>query len=129
MQCTVEEIEEKRRLAQLRLKNKYKDLGKNNDNANRSNSLINQSAPSPQKLYMNSNNSQIKVLYQNPNKSFSPRQTKPYEKPVITFYGNNKAITGSCSLISEDRFVVELSGYSQEAIEIFKAIPTRSYSE
>lgn len=44
-----------------------------------------------------------------------------------TFYGLSSRITAKCSIIAEDRFQVDLSGYSEEAIEIFKTIPSRSY--
>lgn len=43
------------------------------------------------------------------------------------FYGSVTRITAKCSLISQERLQVDLSGYCEEAIGIFKTIPTRSY--
>lgn len=45
------------------------------------------------------------------------------------FYGNPSLITVKCSLISPERFQVDLSGFSEDAIAIFKTIPSRSYSK
>lgn len=68
-------------------------------------------------------------------------QTKPYENkgtgqmnsPMVKtkeqFYGNKTVITGECYLTCEDRFAVELSGYSNVAIDVFKTIPSKNYSE
>lgn len=46
-----------------------------------------------------------------------------------TFYGVSSLITVKASLISQERFQVDLSGYSEEAIGIFKTIPSRSYGK
>nr|XP_023019905.1 SWI/SNF-related matrix-associated actin-dependent regulator of chromatin subfamily A-like protein 1 [Leptinotarsa decemlineata] len=44
------------------------------------------------------------------------------------FYGKQQqTFTGKCVLINEDRFKVELSAFIQEAIDVFKTIPTRFY--
>lgn len=44
-----------------------------------------------------------------------------------SFYGKPQVIKAKCSLISEDRFQVDLSSYSEEAIGFFKTVPSRSY--
>lgn len=44
-----------------------------------------------------------------------------------TFYGQQKTVTGKCVLISQDKFCVQLQGFSEEAVNIFKTIPSRSY--
>ncbi|KAG5898702.1 hypothetical protein JTB14_030652 [Gonioctena quinquepunctata] len=49
-------------------------------------------------------------------------------KPNV-YVQKSSTITGKCVLISEDRFNVELSAFSQEAIEIFKSIPSRYYDQ
>lgn len=46
-----------------------------------------------------------------------------------SFYGGNTTITLKCSLISHDRFQAEMSGFSNEAIGVFKTIPSRSYGK
>ncbi|CAH1183107.1 unnamed protein product [Phaedon cochleariae] len=44
------------------------------------------------------------------------------------FYGSNpEKLIAKCSLISEERFVVEINGFCKEAIDIFKNIPSRAY--
>ncbi|KAJ8966600.1 hypothetical protein NQ314_003430 [Rhamnusium bicolor] len=48
--------------------------------------------------------------------------TKVFNK----FYGKEK-LSGKCVLLSQDRFCVKLNGFSEEAIVIFKTIPSRSY--
>ncbi|XP_018561828.1 SWI/SNF-related matrix-associated actin-dependent regulator of chromatin subfamily A-like protein 1 [Anoplophora glabripennis] len=45
--------------------------------------------------------------------------------PQKTFYGQKQ--TAKCALTSQDRFCVELTGFSNEALQIFKTIPSRSY--
>lgn len=46
-----------------------------------------------------------------------------------TFYGQNQKQTAKCGLISQDRFAVELSNFNDEAIQIFKTVPSRSYGK
>lgn len=120
MQCTPEQIEQKRKLAQQKLAQKYQ----NNQ------SPIKTCAPTANQTTPNL----LKAATAN---SKSPKQFtfKPYEKPnakpstAQQFYGNTKTITGSCYLISDERFAVDLAGYSAQAIAIFKTIPTRFYSK
>lgn len=45
------------------------------------------------------------------------------------FYGASARLTAKCSVITQDRFQVDLSGYSEEAIVIFKSIPSRQYGK
>ncbi|KAJ8915171.1 hypothetical protein NQ315_000423 [Exocentrus adspersus] len=47
-----------------------------------------------------------------------------------SFYGQAQAqqrLAAKCSLISENRFCVEMSSFSNEAVRVFQTIPTRSY--
>lgn len=120
MQCTPEQIEQKKRLAQQKLAAK------------------NKSPLQPTKLTSNSNHlvqSVVKDIFNNKNgnSNSSPKsfKFKPYERPknVLPFYGKKEPITGSVYLISEHRFAVDLSEFSAPALEIFKSIPTRSYSK
>jgi len=62
-----------------------------------------------------------------PQATFPPVKTAVYpdKKPVAAF--SSKAIVaGSCTMISRDRFLVEM-GYQSEAIAIFKSIPGCAY--
>lgn len=111
MQCTPQQIEEKKRLAQLKLLSKRK----RDDNL------------------MGVHNRENHQLEARPNSSSPNKQFvfKPYTKtkPTLPFYGQKKVITANIHLISEYRFAVDLSRYSVEAIDVFKTIPTKSYSK
>lgn len=116
MQCTAEQIEEKKRLAQNKLAQKY---GLNSPNKSFSNSSST----------LNAAKSDLKQL---PSGTNSPKafKFKPYDKPTsaLSFYGKASLVTASCYLISESRFAVDLNGYSSAAIDVFKTIPSRNYS-
>lgn len=129
MSCTPEEIEEKRRIAQERLKAR-----KSNENA-----VI--TSP-PTKFYgaQNSTNSLLLFLNSVQQNKIKPNTltknrilaSQPYQKknestglaPVF-----RKTVTCTCSLISDDRFVVESSGYSEKLINQFKSIPSKVYGK
>ncbi|RZB39001.1 SWI/SNF-related matrix-associated actin-dependent regulator of chromatin subfamily A-like protein 1 [Asbolus verrucosus] len=113
MQCTPEEIERKKRLAQQKLAQKQLQSPRRYNLENYTNVL-----PSPPKTQFTFKNQSARHNF------------KPYEKPaaVAQFYGKDKVVTGKCSLITEERFVVELSGFSSQAIDLFKTIPTRNYN-
>lgn len=119
MQCTPEQIEQKRKLAQQKLAQKYQSR-------------------SPIKTFTSTANPTTPITFKaSTSNTKSPKQFtfRPYEKPSAKpsttqqFYGNTKTITGTCYLVSEERFAVDLSGYSAQAITVFKTIPTRFYSE
>lgn len=120
MQCTPQEIEEKRRRAQLKLS--QKNANRNSPNQTNFAGVNNQTNRSGLTNPGRTNNSF---------KSTNLFNNKPNDKPQpsTSFYGQNKVISGVCSLISEDRFKVELSAFSQPAIDIFKTMPTRIYSK
>lgn len=125
MQCTADQIEEKRRLAQQKLAARQNQTGIVQSSPVRSFNATNVSPKPwvrPEKSSWGRNGSFSS------SKSHSP---KPYDKPANPgqFYGKQNVVTGTCSLISDERFVVELSGFSQQAIEVFKTIPSRSYSK
>ena len=65
------------------------------------------------------------------NQPSQPRIVPPTKANVSiskdAFYGSRKqTVTGSCHLISSDRFLVDV-GYNQELIDKFKEIPDRRY--
>lgn len=129
MQCSLEQIEEKRKLAKQKLARKY-STKQINRNENKIENAFVQLGPNKSDI-VRPNLMETKMLFsrnESPSKYISPvkERPKPYEKPVINFYGKS-TITGTCSLISQDRFAVELSGFNTNAIELFKSIPTRSY--
>lgn len=126
MQCTPEQIAEKRRLAQQKLAQKRLMI----ENVN---------AKSPE-VFLTSNNrnsffNKPGDYCNNHNSVRSPKQFtfKPYDKQKTTPQQSNQTktnvITGTCYLISECRFAVELTGFSTPAINIFKTIPSKSYSK
>jgi hypothetical protein len=121
MQCTPEEIEKKRRIALEKLARKkfHSPLKPNLENLNGEITAPQHSlSPSKQRFNFKAHE-QVR------------HNAKPYDKPkeALQFYGKDKVVTGRCSLITEERFVVELSGFSTPALDVFKAIPTRNYSE
>lgn len=152
MSCTPAEIEEKRRIALERLKNR-----KLNMNVGKQSSTTVQSVPSnsttsatsPKSIvsfYGNTTDNKTNQLndYENTIKSSVINKTtnrilsQPYQDrrsgnsagesskklaPVFT-----KTITCSCSLVSPHRFQIITSGYLAKLIDIFKTIPSRSYS-
>lgn len=132
MSCTSEEIAEKRRIAQERLK------------ARKTTENIAAVVSPPKKFYgvHNSTNSyalfmdSVQHVQQNkikPNNNLAKNRilTQPYEKKnesleVLSF---KKTITCTCSLITDERFVVESSGYSEKLINELKSIPSRVYGK
>lgn len=144
MQCTAQEIEEKRKQAQEKLlikKNLISSINQNSSNLLRygsdgsfinksSSNLLNNtsnSSASPKTLTFKSDGPKSPFKFLKTNNSFN---FKPYDKAKQTSpFGKNNIVTGTCALISEDRFTVELSGYSAPAIEVFKTIPSKIYSK
>lgn len=110
MQCTPEQIEQKKREAQQRLAAKNKSPLPSTSKSNQ---------PVVQNAFNRNDSSN--------SKSF---KFKPYDRPkaVLPFYNKKEPITGSVYLICEDRFAVDLSEFNAPAVEIFKSIPSKSYS-
>lgn len=123
MQCTAEEIAEKRRLAQQKLAQKRLTLENASATCSDRNITSNSYVNKPSSPLVSRNNLQ------------SPKQFtfKPYTKQKLTPPAKNETktdvITGTCYLISDFRFAVDLSAFSAAAVDIFKTIPTRSYSK
>ncbi|KAF5302073.1 hypothetical protein FQR65_LT08623 [Abscondita terminalis] len=111
MQCTAEEIERKRKFALEKLNGKIKFPSPNQEKLNN---------VSPFKFNsINSSKSPLKK---------SINAYKPYSKIKPTlFYGETNVVTCTCALMSENRFVVNVSAYSVPTIEIFKTIKSKSY--
>lgn len=157
MSCTVKEIEEKRRLALERLK-KTKEAAQNPpesvSNPTTSTNMVTSpgtSTKSTSTFYGNDTNQKVNALNQYENKMKQQHQygqssrimSQPYPKrdakPTPSTTTNNnaqqfmkpfeKVITCTCSMISSSRFQVNTSGYSAKLIELFKTLPTRSYSK
>ncbi|CAH0564691.1 unnamed protein product [Brassicogethes aeneus] len=122
MQCTKEEIEEKKRIAKERLARKMQCSPVKASLQ----SFANSTSP---RFKFNRDNSNQKA----PTTSFFNRNAKPYDKPGVSainqtkFYGKDKIFNVKMCLMSEQRFVVEME-FFQPVIEIFKTIPTRNYN-
>ncbi|KAB0793416.1 hypothetical protein PPYR_13036 [Photinus pyralis] len=120
MQCTPEEIERKRRLAQERLSKKTKSP------FSHCSAETNLNSP-PKRTPLEtcrSNTAKSPSSYTPYTNKYTP-YGKP--KPVLQFYGAKNVVTGTCSLISDTRFTVELSSYSAPCIDTFKTISSRFY--
>lgn len=159
MNCTAEEIKEKRRLALERLK-KTKEATQNQipvpiptTSASTATSPGTSTKPTSS-FYGNDTHQKTNALNQYENKMKQQHQygqtnrimSQPYpkrdDKPTSSTTTNNnnnnaktfmnsfkKVITCTCSMISSSRFQVNISGYSAKLIDVFKTIPTRSYSK
>ncbi|KAF5287505.1 hypothetical protein FQA39_LY04133 [Lamprigera yunnana] len=116
MQCTAEEIERKRKLALEKLNNKKKIKATNSN-------LENQ-----QPFRFKSPNTNALSDF-NGSPIASKFSLGSYAKPVQvqSFYGKNNVVTANCTLISENTFLVEVSGYSQPVIDIFKTIKSKAF--
>lgn len=154
MDCSSAEIEKKRRLALAKLKaKKIQTLHNNSGTGNDSNGhnltiethkANNNQAPSPSvqnnsnssnSLYWNSNNStnNTSIGRQSSPKInmpslFNTHNQTPYSKNAVSpqkFFG--KVITGTMNLTSINRFEINLSGFHDKVIEMFKTIPSRAY--
>lgn len=159
MQCTREEIEEKRKQALQKLASKTLPQNSNTSNSKpwQPAGLQRQNTASSLKFDADSRGNWKSPLKGN----LRPPNAKPYSRPAFAnnyenakssgsglmskaqishghiahecspskFYGNKSIITGTCVLTSGDRFSVELSGFSSPAIDMFKSIPTRQYSK
>lgn len=114
MQCTPEEIEAKRKLAREK-------LDRNRSNLERPEAQ----QSSPNKFRFVSKDS--KGTYKHNEKPYE----RPFEaaKPTFSVFSKEKTVTGKCSLLTETRFVVELSGFNEAAISVFKTIPSRNYGK
>lgn len=120
MECTPEQIEEKRRIALAKLHARKLQFNQSVSN-NLKNNVLNQTfkPESP-----GSSSYQAKMLSDSSIKAYN---NTPYSKPVSPqkFFG--KIVTGTMALISENRFEVCLSDFNEKAIQIFKTIPSRVY--
>lgn len=156
MNCTAEEIQEKRRLAVERLK-KTKAAAPNqmpvlNPSTSTSTATSPGTSTKPTSIfYGNDTQPKANALDQYENKMKQQHQygqtsrimSQPYPKrdtnvtPSTTTNNSaqhflrpfEKITTCTCSMISSSRFQVNTSGYSEKLIAEFKTIPTRSYSK
>lgn len=127
IKCTPEQIEEKRRLAQQKLLAK-KNVQNGSPVAQNSCNILSSDYNVVHATSDIFNQHSSTTATQGSPKHFN---FKPYEKPKqsLPFKEKNSVVTGSCYLVSEDRFAIDLSEYSSLAISVFKTIPTRSYSK
>ncbi|KFB39093.1 AGAP008426-PA-like protein [Anopheles sinensis] len=143
MSCTAEEIAEKRRIAIERLNaRKNKNVNQTNQHKGPTSAADRSVAGEPQPVTSNKNPLTISSFYGNnasnagkaasTNKTF-PGKTQPYARPVQKSTPAKlapvfiRAVTCSCSMISETRFIVETDGFNEQMIEEFKKIPSKNY--
>lgn len=155
MSCTAEEIKEKRRLAQERLKKTKESAAQNKISVSNANASVNTvtspgtSTKSTSTFY--GNEQKDIALHEHENKMKQQHQygqtsrilSQPYPKrdanvTQSTTASNNakqfmssleKVITCTCTMISATLFQVIVSGYSDKLIDVFKTISKRSYSK
>lgn len=140
MSCNAEEIAEKRRIAQERLKEKAR---KSTEKILPPVAVV---SP-PNNFYgnvgvYNNTNSYVRFMDSVHQNTIKPKNlaknrilTQPYQKKneslEVSSFNKlfNKTITCTCSLITDDRFVVESSGYSEKLINELKLIPSKVYGK
>ncbi|XP_031623528.1 SWI/SNF-related matrix-associated actin-dependent regulator of chromatin subfamily A-like protein 1 [Contarinia nasturtii] len=152
MSCTAEEIAEKRRQAQERLKQKKASLQTNEVRSSSSNTTSpGTSSKAAHTFYGHTNNEKAntlsnyeKKMKQQSSPSYNNRiSSQPYPKrdgmsnnnyrKVESSKNNSVApvfmhvVTCACSMITSNRFQVVQKGYSDKLIDVFKGTPTRSY--
>lgn len=159
MQCSVEEIKEKRRLALERLK-KTKEGAQshaptpNPTTASASTATSPGTSTKPTSIFYGSDTQQKanaldayenKMKQQHHHGQSNRILSQPYPKrdtnaaaSTSTTSNNSaqkflkpfeKVVTCTCSMVSSKRFQVVTCGYSDKLINIFKSIATRSYSK
>lgn len=140
MSCTAEEIKEKRRIAQERLKENARKTTESNalsppskfygatagatkqqNNA----AAFRQAVPVHQNKMKSDNSAKTNRIFSQPYHKKNEQSTEMVSLAKIF----NKTITCTCSLISNDRFVVISSGYSEKLINELKTIPSRVYGK
>lgn len=152
MACTAEEIAEKRRQAQERLKQRKATIQTTTHSTNSTSPST--SSKAAQSFYGTANNEKVNTLnnYENKMKQQSSPihknriSSQPYPKRDGSSNSNHTAnrmknneqknasifmqvVTCTCSMISENRFQVIQKGYNAKLIDVFKTISTRSYGK
>ncbi|KAG4066477.1 hypothetical protein HA402_007113 [Bradysia odoriphaga] len=121
MECTAEEIAEKRRIALERLKAKKEALAKARESVTKPNESM--ALATSKKISTNPYQSTRTMSHPYANKMPSTTTTAAkVNQPAPV-----KVISCSCYMVSESRFEVNPSGFSNQLINIFKTIPSRSY--
>lgn len=121
MECTPEEIAEKRRVALERLKAKKeamakaKELSSNTTGKASTASVVSTTIPT--------------YSYQNARNVSHPYANKMSPKNAVNNKQEFKVISCSCYMISESRFEVNPSGFSNKLIDVFRTIPSKGYGK
>lgn len=123
MECTAEEIAEKRRIALERLKAKKEALAKAREPLTKTNDST--ALATSKKISTNPYQSTRTVSHPYANKMPSTSTTTAKVEPSATI--PVKVISCSCYMVSDNRFEVSPSGFSNQLINVFKTIPSRSY--
>lgn len=136
MECTPEQIAEKRRIALERLKVKKEAIAKAREQSstNTANSNTNVKAS----VALGTSNKITTSPYQNSRNIAHPYASKMSptnatnilnnkKEPVVSSSLLAKVISCSCYMISESRFEVNPSAYHNKLIDVFRTIPSRGY--
>lgn len=100
--------------------NQYENKMKHETKHSSANRILSQ--PYSKRHETASTNTPLKSTTSTSNNNNNNNNQKPYS--IFT-----KAVTCTCSMISQTRFQVATSGYSEKLIDIFKSIPTRAFSK
>lgn len=116
MECTPEEIAEKKRIALERLKAKREALS------------VAMAKTKEQPMASNTSHKIITNPYNNARNLSHPYDTSKSSLNTNSMKNNAiKLISCSCYMITESRFVVSASGFFNKLIDVFKTIPSRAY--
>lgn len=153
MQCSTEEIAEKKRQAIERLKEKKRNSAAADNNNSTSPGA---STKSSSTFYGNAITNKVSELneYENKIKNTSNQATTNYRilsqpyphrnpnnnenqssnafdlmKSSVNRSANNSFVSSTCSMISTDRFQVEVAGFHEKLNSVFKTIPSRNFGK
>lgn len=141
MSCTPAEIAEKRRIALERFQQRQKAVTAENGNNLGSSKNVLQSKPT-NTFYGNEMNSNKNLLviksktFNNLREESSPYSRKTHQNEPQELSRNTsvnlapvfkKMVTCTPTMITDTRFMVKTSGYSEALISVFKTVPTRNY--
>lgn len=134
MECTPEEIAEKKRIAQERLKAKKEAMAKAKESCSSEGKSNEKQQPT---VALNTSNKILTNPYQNSrilSHPYHPTTSKVGNTSTNNKVNDNKQVISipnpiscNCYMISESRFEVNPSGYNSKLIDVFRTIPSRGY--
>lgn len=125
MECTAEEIAEKRRIALERLKAKKEALAKARQSSIQSNGTESTTLATSKKIPTNPYQNSRILSHPYANKTPSTSSVNVKKEPTVSI--PTKVISCTCYMITDNRFEVQPSAFSTPLINIFRTIPSRGY--